>query len=83
MVAKLKSRKFWVSLLSLAISITGALSGIGGDVGTVCCIIGAILAPIVYVLTEGIIDAKAIQLTVDTIDIVLEKIKERKTDKKE
>ena len=75
---KLKSRKFWVSVITMVASVAGALNGLGGDVGTVACIVGAIASPLVYVLTEGVIDAMAVDKTATAVKEIMEYIKELK-----
>ena len=75
---KLKSRKFWVSVITMVASIAGALNGLGGDVGTVACIVGAIASPLVYVLTEGVIDAMAVDKTATAVKDIMEYIKQLK-----
>lgn len=75
---KLKSRKFWVSVITMVASIAGALNGLGGDVGTVACIVGAIASPLVYVLTEGVIDAMAVDKTAEAVKDIMEYIKQLK-----
>ena len=75
---KLKSRKFWVSVITMVASIAGALNGLGGDVGTVACIVGAIASPLVYVLTEGVIDAMAVDKTAEAVKEIMEYIKQLK-----
>lgn len=69
--SKLKSRKFWLTVLTMIATMAGALKGVGGTVGTVACIIGVIVIPVIYVLTEGRIDAKSIQLSVDAVEAVI------------
>ena len=75
---KLKSRKFWVSVITMVASVAGALNGLGGDVGTVACIVGAIASPLVYVLTEGVIDAMAVDKTAEAVKDIMEYIKQLK-----
>ena len=75
---KLKSRKFWVSVITMVASVAGALNGLGGDVGTVACIVGAIASPLVYVMTEGVIDAMAVDKTATAVKEIMEYIKELK-----
>ena len=75
---KLKSRKFWVSVITMVASIAGALNGLGGDVGTVACIVGAIASPLVYVLTEGVIDAMAVDKTATAVKEIMEYINKLK-----
>ena len=59
-IKKFLSRKFILTLISAVFSLTFALSGIGGDVGTVCSVVAAFSAPTIYVITEGKIDSKAL-----------------------
>lgn len=59
-------------------SVAGALGGIGGDVGTVACIVGAIASPLVYVLTEGVIDAMAVDKTADAVKEIIDYIEQWK-----
>lgn len=61
-IKKFLSRKFILTLISAAFSILFALGGIGGDVGTVCSVVAAFFAPIIYVITEGKIDSKALSM---------------------
>ena len=75
---KLKSRKFWVSVITMVASIAGALNGLGGDAGTVACIVGAIASPLVYVLTEGVIDAMAVDKTATAVKEIMEYINKLK-----
>ena len=74
MLEKLKSRKFILAALTMIFGIVTALSELGGTVGTVCGIIAAIVAPIVYIIVEGNIDAKAVQLTKDAVNKIVELI---------
>ena len=78
MLEKFKSRKLWITLLSTIVSIAGALMALGGTAGTVCFIIGAVITPIIYVLTEGSIDKKAVTLTVEAIEAILEELENNK-----
>lgn len=82
MLEKLTSRKFLISALSMVASIAGALVGLGGNVGTICCVIGAIITPLIYVLTEGSIDKKAVQLTEESIEEIIEIINKQKETEK-
>lgn len=59
---KLVSRKFWVTIFSLAISIVSVFTELGGSIGTIFGIIGIILSSISYVFIEGKIDAERIKL---------------------
>ena len=73
-ISKLTSRKFWIALISTFVGIA-ELFGAGGE--TVSVIVGSILAllpSIIYIITEGKIDAanakdlaKDIEKTIDTM----------------
>lgn len=39
-----------------------ALSGAGGEIGAICSVIAAFIAPITYVITEGKLDSKALEM---------------------
>ena len=61
MLAKLTSRKFWITIISI---IAGILSLLGTDdqIITAVSSIALILVPaIIYIITEGKIDAAALQ----------------------
>lgn len=66
-IQKLTSRKFWVALVTL---IAGVLSMIGADENMVQIITGGILAlvpTIIYIITEGKIDAASVGAAMQTI----------------
>jgi len=74
MQAKLTSRKFWVAVISI---IVGVLGFLGADDNAIQFVSGAglILIPgIIYIITEGRIDAAALQ-KID-IEELLETIKD-------
>lgn len=55
------SRKFLLTVLACILSVVFALSGSAGDIGTLCSVIAAFITPITYIITEGKIDAKALE----------------------
>ena len=61
-IKKFLSRKFILTLISSAFSVAFALSGLGGSVGTICSIVAAFFAPIIYVIPEGKIDSAALSM---------------------
>lgn len=61
-IKKFLSRKFILTLISSVFSIAFALSGVGGNMGTICSIIAAFCAPVIYVVTEGKIDSAALSM---------------------
>lgn len=63
MLEKIKSRKFILAVISAISGVAISLSAMGGKVGLVCAVISAIIPPITYIITEGVVDAKAVGLT--------------------
>lgn len=63
MKEKLKSRKFWIAVLSNIVSITVVFTEIGGNIGTIAGIIGTIAASISYMITECRVDIARAQVT--------------------
>ena len=86
-MSKFTSRKFIIALLSAIGGVAISLSSLDGKIGVVCAIISAVIPPITYIVTEGIIDAKAIDLTIEAIedieDIFDDDEEEEETDKAE
>lgn len=60
---KFKSRKFILALLSAIGGIAVSLTQLGGKIGVICAIVSAIVPAVTYIITEGVIDAKAVKLT--------------------
>lgn len=77
-IKQFTSRKFLLSFFTIVVAITGALSGIGGNVGTVSCIIGAIASCLVYTITEGVIDAKSVIATTKEVKELVEELNKDK-----
>lgn len=61
-IKKLFSRKFILASLAVIFSMAFALSGVGGEIGTVCSMIAAFLSPMIYIIVEGRIDEKALKV---------------------
>ena len=76
-IKKFLSRKFILTVLSSAFSIVFALSGALGETGTVFSVIAAFFAPVIYVVTEGRIDAKALSMISESVDKVSEIIENK------
>lgn len=72
MLEKFKSRKFILAVVTMILGVVAALTELGGTVGAVCGIIAAIASPILYIIVEGNVDAKAVQLTKDAVQRVIE-----------
>lgn len=78
MVEKLKSRRFWIAVLSNIVSITVVFKEIGGKFGIVCGIIGTIAASISYMITECRVDVARTKTTFEEISKLLKELKEVK-----
>lgn len=75
---KLKSRKFWLTLITTLSGIATALMSVDGEIGIIAGMIVAVLPTIVYVITEGRIDAKAVGMIAEDISEVSEGVEKLK-----
>ena len=78
MKEKLKSRKFILAVVTMILGVVTALTELGGTFGAACGIIAAICSPIIYMIVEGNIDAKAVELVTEATNEVVEIIKNNK-----
>ena len=69
---KYKSRKFILAVLSAVGGIAISLSALPGKVGVISAIISAIIPPVTYIITEGVIDAKAVGMLCDAVSTTAE-----------
>ena len=76
MADKLKSRKFILAVLSAVSGVAISLSQLGGKAAIICAVISAILPPVTYIITEGVIDARAVHLITEAIDNITDSIGE-------
>ena len=67
---KLTSRKFILAVLSAVGGAAISLSTLPGKTGTISAIIAAVVPAITYIVTEGIVDAKAVSLACEAIQNV-------------
>lgn len=75
---KLKSRKFWLTLITTLSGIATALMNVNGEIGIIAGMIVAVLPTVVYVITEGRIDAKAVGMIAEDISEVSEGVEKLK-----
>ena len=76
MAKKLKSRKFILAVLSAIGGVAISLSQLGGKTAIICAVISAILPPVTYIITEGVIDARAVHIITEAIDNITDSIGE-------
>lgn len=67
---KLTSRKFILAVLSAIGGAAISLSSFEGKVGAIAAVIAAIVPAITYIVTEGIVDAKAVGLATKAIQTI-------------
>lgn len=79
MLKKLTSRKFLLTILPVIVGIATSFSGVGGRVGLISGLVATVIPCIIYVITEGNIDAKAVGMITDAIPKVIDSIKDEET----
>ena len=76
MIEKLKSRKFWATLLGVAVGV-GLCFGVDGDsITAVAGAVTALVSVVTYVRTEGKIDAAAVTVAIEAIQEAVSEIAE-------
>ena len=73
---KFLSRKFILTLLSVVCGIAISLSQMGGKIALICSIISAVVPALTYIITEGIIDAKAVDVTKEAANQIITLVKD-------
>lgn len=76
MAKKLQSRKFILAILAAIGGAAISLSQFGGKLGAICAIISAVIPPVTYIITEGVIDAKAVNLSAEAAQQVITLVKD-------
>lgn len=77
MKSKIKSRKFWIAVLSNIVSITVVFTELGGTAGIVAGIIGTIAASISYMITECRVDVARAKATYEEVDALIKSLKSK------
>lgn len=77
MKEKLKSRKFWIAVLSDIVSITVVFTEIGGTIGTIAGIIGTIATSISYMITECRVDIARAQVIYEEVSELIRSLKKK------
>ena len=82
MLEKFMSRKFIIAVLTIVAGVATALTEVGGEIGAICGIVAAIIAAVAYIIVEGNIDAKAVQLIKEAAESIVDYVKgdEEETD---
>lgn len=72
MLKKFTSRKFILAVLTMIAGVATALTEVGGEIGAICGILAAIIAPVVYIIVEGNVDAKAVELIKEATESIVD-----------
>ena len=75
MLEKFTSRKFIIAVLTIVAGVATALTEVGGEIGAICGIVAAIIAAVAYIIVEGNIDAKAVQLIKEAAESIVDYVK--------
>ena len=76
MIKKFTSRKFILTILSVICGVAISLSQMGGKIALICSIISAVVPALTYIITEGIIDAKAVNLSKEAAQQIITLVKD-------
>ena len=77
MAKKFTSRKFIIAMLGAIGGVAISLTQLGGKIGIVCAVISAVIPPVTYIITEGVIDARAVNLTAEAAQQVITIVKDK------
>ena len=73
-VRKLTSRKLWMAIAGVATGIALALGADASEVQTITGAVTALIAAVVYIVTEGRVDAESVKNAVegvqDAVDVI-------------
>lgn len=75
MIEKLKSRKFWIALLTNIISITVVFKQYGGTVGIISGIIGTVASSVCYMIAECKVDVARANATYLEVSKLIQELK--------
>lgn len=76
MAKKFTSRKFILAILGAIGGVAVSFTQLGGKTAVVCAVISAIIPAVTYIITEGVIDAKAVNLTAQATEQIIGIIKD-------
>lgn len=77
MKEKLRSRKFWVAVLTDIVSITVVFTKLGGTAGIVAGIIGTLAASISYMVAECKVDVARAAATYEEVKELVKDLKKK------
>lgn len=73
----LLSRKFILAVLAAVSGITISLSQLGGKWAVICAAISAVIPAVTYIIAEGVIDAKAVDLTAEAAKHIITIVRDK------
>ncbi len=77
MKEKLRSRKFWVAVLTDIVSITVVFTKLGGTAGIIAGIIGTLAASISYMVAECKVDVARAAATYEEVKELVKALKKK------
>lgn len=73
-IRKLTSRKLWMAIAGVATGIALALGADASEIQTITGAVTALIAAVVYIVTEGRVDAESVKNAVegvqDAVDVI-------------
>lgn len=65
MIKKLTSRKLWMAIAGVATGVAMVLGVDTGEIGTVAGAVTTLVSVVVYIITEGKIDAEGVKVAIE------------------
>lgn len=70
MIQKLTSRKFWIAIISIIVGILGVFGVADSTIETISSLALILVPGIVYIFTEGKVDAAAVAKQIDVESLI-------------
>lgn len=75
-MAKFTSRKFILAVLSIIGGVAVSLTAFGGKAAFIGAIVSAVVPAVAYIVTEGVIDARAVDLGAEAAKQIITIVKD-------
>lgn len=73
-IRKLTSRKLWMAIAGVATGIALALGADASEIQTITGAVTALIAAVVYIVTEGRVDAESVKNAVESVQDAVDTI---------
>lgn len=74
MFEKLTSRKLWMAIAGVATGIAMVLGVDGSEISTVAGAVTTLVSVVVYIITEGKIDAEGVKVAIEQTQVAVDAI---------